>query len=102
MSNEHPGVSHRIATGDDREIATYLEIAQHAEARHPDADNETPPARDLIVVIDFGSQYSLLIARRIRELNVYCEVVPATTPWDEIARLRPKGIHLLRRPGKRL
>ena len=91
MTNEHPGVSHRIATGDDREIATYLEIAQHAEARHPDTDSEEPPARDLIVVIDFGSQYSRLIARRIRELNVYCEVLPATTPWADIQRLRPKG-----------
>ena len=91
MSNDQTRVSHRIAAGDDREIAAYLEIARHAEAQRPDTDSGAPATRDLIVVIDFGSQYSLLIARRIRELHVYCEVVPATMPWADIERLHPKG-----------
>ena len=95
MTNEHPEVSHRIATGDDREIAAYLEIAQHAAAQASDAQDDSPQGRDVVIVIDFGSQYSRLIARRIRELNVYCEVLPATTPWEEIDRLRPRGLSLI-------
>ncbi|MFH0769507.1 MAG: glutamine-hydrolyzing GMP synthase [Chloroflexota bacterium] len=50
--------------------------------------------REAIVVIDFGSQYSMLIARRIRECQVYCELVPHDTPWEKIAPLRPKGFIL--------
>jgi len=41
-----------------------------------------------------GSQYSLLIARRIRELQVYCELVSHDTPWEKIAHLNPKGFIL--------
>lgn len=47
---------------------------------------------DKIVVMDFGSQYSHLICRRIRELNVYCELVPYNTPVEKIKDLKPKGI----------
>lgn len=47
---------------------------------------------DKIVVMDFGSQYSHLICRRIRELNVYCELVPYNTPAEKIKDLQPKGI----------
>ena len=47
---------------------------------------------DKIVVMDFGSQYSHLICRRIRELNVYCELVPYNTPVKKIKDLKPKGI----------
>ncbi|CCF85347.1 GMP synthase (glutamine-hydrolyzing) (Glutamine amidotransferase) (GMP synthetase) [Nitrolancea hollandica Lb] len=47
-----------------------------------------------IAVLDFGSQYSQLIARRIREANVYCELLPHDTAREAVERLRPKGIIL--------
>lgn len=50
--------------------------------------------RDAIVVLDFGSQYTQLIARRIREQQVYCEIQPYTIPITEIEKMAPKGIIL--------
>ncbi len=47
---------------------------------------------DKIIVLDFGSQYSHLICRRIRESNVYCELLPYNTPIKTILSLEPKGI----------
>lgn len=44
--------------------------------------------------MDFGSQYSRLIARRVREANVYCELVPHSAPWETVALLNPKGVIL--------
>ena len=49
---------------------------------------------DKIVVLDFGSQYSHLICRRIRESNVYCELLPYNSPVSLIEQLNPKGIVL--------
>jgi len=48
--------------------------------------------REKVIVIDFGGQYNQLIARRVRECNVYCEIYPHTIRLDEIKALNPKGI----------
>jgi GMP synthase (glutamine-hydrolysing) len=50
--------------------------------------------RESVVILDFGSQYSLLIARRVRECGVYCELLPHDTPLDRIAELNPRGFIL--------
>ena len=50
--------------------------------------------RDFILIIDFGSQYTQLIARRIREENVYSEIHPHTISFDDIKKLHPKGVIL--------
>jgi len=88
--------SHRIPTSDDIEVSTYLGIAKelHGEPQAPEAKPLPPGERETIIVIDFGSQYSMLIARRLRECHVYCELVPWDTPWKKIAPLNPRGFVL--------
>jgi len=49
---------------------------------------------DLIVILDFGAQYSMLIARRVRECNVYCEILPYNTTAKELKAKNVKGIIL--------
>ena len=53
-----------------------------------------PPVRATVLILDFGSQYSQLIARRVREANVYCELVSGTTPWPELAARNPSALIL--------
>ncbi len=48
--------------------------------------------KEMIIVMDFGGQYNQLIARRVRECNVYCEVYPHTLSLDKIREMNPKGI----------
>ena len=47
---------------------------------------------ELVIVLDFGGQYNQLIARRVRECNVYCEIKPYTISLEELKELNPKGI----------
>src|ERR1043166_8577398 len=53
-----------------------------------------PGIPESVVILDFGSQYSLLIARRIRECGVYCELLPHDVPWEQVERLAPRGFVL--------
>ena len=55
--------------------------------------------KELIIVLDFGGQYNQLIARRVREAGVYCEVHPYTMPLDELKAKNPKGIILTGGPN---
>jgi len=95
-SNLTSVTSHRIATSNDIEVSTYLEIAEEKTGQSPLQSSQqiTQNKTEAIIIIDFGSQYSMLIARRVRELQVYCELVSHDTPWEKIAPLNPKGFIL--------
>ena len=49
---------------------------------------------ELVIVIDFGGQYNQLVARRVRECNVYCEIYSYKIGIDKIKEMNPKGIIL--------
>ena len=55
--------------------------------------------RENVIVLDFGGQYNQLIARRVRECNVYCEVHPYDMSLEEIKKMDPKGIILTGGPN---
>jgi GMP synthase (glutamine-hydrolysing) len=87
--------SHRVRASGDVEVSTYLEIAREKSGESPhEPAPQRPVQPEAVVVIDFGSQYSMLIARRVRECRVYCELVPHDTPWEKVAALRPRGVIL--------
>ena len=50
--------------------------------------------RHFVLILDFGSQYTQLIARRVRELNVYCEIHPYNIPLEKIREMKPDGLVL--------
>src|SRR5436190_1419084 len=99
------GDSHRVAVSGDIEVSTYLEIggAQAGQTAGPTAERgataataspEPPTPRDTIAIIDFGSQYSQLIARRVRESQVYCELLPHDVDEARVRALNPRGFIL--------
>jgi GMP synthase (glutamine-hydrolysing) len=63
-------------------------------ARRTPYNSALPVAHQTIIVLDFGSQFTQLIARRLRELSVYSEILPFDTPLEELRRRGPAGIIL--------
>ena len=55
--------------------------------------------KELVIVIDFGGQYNQLVARRVRECNVYCEIYSYKTDLAQIKAMNPKGIILTGGPN---
>ncbi len=55
--------------------------------------------REKVIVIDFGGQYNQLVARRVRECNVYCEIYSYRTPLDKVKEMNPMGIILTGGPN---
>ncbi len=94
MVVQEPAPSHRVATSDDLEISTYLEIAKEKEGQGSERGEEAARVSEGVVIVDFGSQYSHLIARRVRELEVYSEVASPDSTWDEVKSINPKGVIL--------
>src|SRR4029077_4161606 len=93
---------HRTTGCSDAREAEFM-TATSSNAAAPLPEIQPPPARaqaapdihrDRILILDFGSQYTQLIARRVREIGVYCEIHPYTITADAIRAFAPKGIIL--------
>ena len=94
MTDRKRSPGRRVATSDDVEVSTYLEIARGKEGGRVEPETGAKGVGEGVVIVDFGSQYSRLIARRVRELKVYCEIVSPQATWDQVAHINPRGVIL--------
>jgi GMP synthase (glutamine-hydrolysing) len=99
IHGEPANAGHRVLAPDDAEVEAYLEVALDAPApertthdRPPVSTTAAGPAT--VAVLDFGSQFAQLIARRVRELNVYSELLPHDTPIAELERRGVRAVIL--------
>jgi GMP synthase (glutamine-hydrolysing) len=93
VHGEAANAGHRVLAPDDAEVEAYLEQALHAPPPQR-IGTEAPEQPDTVAVLDFGSQFAQLIARRVRELNVYSELLPHDTPMAELERRGVRAIIL--------
>jgi GMP synthase (glutamine-hydrolysing) len=93
VHGEAANAGHRVLAPDDAEVEAYLEQALHAPPPQR-VETEAPEQPDTVVVLDFGSQFAQLIARRVRELNVYSELLPHDTPMAELERRGVRAVIL--------
>jgi len=96
-SRETQGLkSERVSVSGDVEVGTYLEIAeaQVDTTPAPAEGGRSPVVQDGIAILDYGSQYSQLIARRVREADVYCELIPHDVDPSRVTAFRPRGFIL--------
>ena len=93
-ANVTPSQSRRPPGGDGSDLPAQPESLEATVVQDRPSGPHPHTQRESVLVIDFGSQYSRLIARRVREANVYCELIQHTADWDEVAHLNPKGVIL--------
>ncbi len=99
VHGEAANAGHRVLAPDDAEVEAYLEVALDAPAPVRTADDRPPaayivPEPGTVAVLDFGSQFAQLIARRVRELHVYSELLPHDTPMDDLIARGVKAVIL--------
>jgi GMP synthase (glutamine-hydrolysing) len=93
VHGEAANAGHRVLAPDDAEVEAYLEQALHAPPPQR-IETEAPEQPETVAVLDFGSQFAQLIARRVRELNVYSELLPHDTPMAELERRGVRAVIL--------
>jgi GMP synthase (glutamine-hydrolysing) len=93
VHGEAANAGHRVLAPDDAEVEAYLEQALHAPPPQR-VETEAPEQPETVAVLDFGSQFAQLIARRVRELNVYSELLPHDTPMAELERRGVRAVIL--------
>jgi GMP synthase (glutamine-hydrolysing) len=71
-----------------------LSLADPPTETLPETTADIPRKHETVVVLDFGAQYSMLIARRVRELDTYCELIPWDAPWEQVKDLDLRGVIL--------